>query len=148
MTTSNFSQILSVKNPFSSGNFAGKCVLKLVERFSGHFHAIYRLYTSRPSDPDAKYYMQLAQKAKFHFLSSPLFNAFLASFFPFAGHLVGFILVGKVFRKAVRILGLDERKGRWVVEQDFHEDFQGYVTCFVLSFSSVLLTEMCSFWYA
>ena len=78
----------------------------------------------------------------------PSFFAFLASFFPFAGHLVGFILVGKVFRKAVRILGLDERKGRWVVEQDFHEDFQGNVTCFVLPFSSVLLTEMCSFWYA
>ena len=78
----------------------------------------------------------------------PSFFAFLASFFPFAGHLVGFILVGKVFRKAVKILGLDERKGRWVVEQDFHEDFQGYVTCFVLPFSSVLLTEMCSFWYA
>ena len=48
--------------------------------------------------------------------------------------------MGKVFRKAVRILGLDERKGRWVVEQDF----QGNVTCFVLPFSSVLLTEMCS----
>ena len=78
----------------------------------------------------------------------PSFFAFLASFFPFAGHLVGFILVGKVFRKAVRILGLDERKGRWVVEQDFHEDFQGNVTCFVLRFSSVLLTEMCSFRYA
>ena len=56
--------------------------------------------------------------------------------------------MGKVFRKAVRILGLDERKGRWVVEQDFHEDFQGNVTCFVLPFSSVLLTEMCSFWNA
>ena len=56
--------------------------------------------------------------------------------------------MGKVFRKAVRILGLDERKRRWVVKQDFHEDFQGYVTCFVLPFSSVLLTEMCSFWYA
>ena len=52
--------------------------------------------------------------------------------------------MGKVFRKAFRILGLDERKGRWVVEQDFHEDFQGNVTCFVLPFSSVLLTEMCS----
>ena len=29
----------------------------------------------------------------------------------------------KVFAKAVRILGLDERKGRWVVEQDFHGNF-------------------------
>ena len=25
--------------------------------------------------------------------------------------------------KAFRILGLDERKGRWVVEQDFHGNF-------------------------
>ena len=33
-------------------------------------------------------------------------------FFSLAGHLVGFILVGIVFRKAFRILGLGERKGR------------------------------------
>ena len=26
--------------------------------------------------------------------------------------------------KAFRILGLDERKGRWVVEQDFHGNFE------------------------
>ena len=32
---------------------------------------------------------------------------------------MGFILVGKGFRKGFRILGLDERKGRRVVEQDF-----------------------------
>ena len=29
----------------------------------------------------------------------------------------------KVSRKAFTILGLDERKGRWVVEQDFHGNF-------------------------
>ena len=45
-----------------------------------------------------------------------------------AGHLVRFILVGKVFTKAFRILGLGERKCRWVVEQDFHENFQVNVT--------------------
>ena len=44
-------------------------------------------------------------------------------FFPFAGHLVGFILVGRVFGKAFRTLGLDERKGGWVVKQDFHGIF-------------------------
>ena len=32
--------------------------------------------------------------------------------------------MGKVFKKAFRILGLDERKGRLVVEQDFHGNFQ------------------------
>ena len=39
--------------------------------------------------------------------------AFLASFFfSLAGHLVGFVLVGRVFVKAFRMLGLGERKGR------------------------------------
>ena len=51
------------------------------------------------------------------------FSLFLPYFFSFARHLLGFILVGKVFRKVFRILGLDERKGRWVVEQDFHGNF-------------------------
>ena len=36
--------------------------------------------------------------------------------------------MGKVFRNAFRVLGLDERKGRWVVEQDFHGKFQVNVT--------------------
>ena len=31
--------------------------------------------------------------------------------------------MGIVFRKAFRILGLGERKGRWAMEQDFHGDF-------------------------
>ena len=57
----------------------------------------------------------------------------------------GFILVGKVCRKAFRILGLDERKGKR--EQDFHGNFQVNVTCFFLPFSLVSLTELCSFWY-
>ena len=74
----------------------------------------------------------------FRFLSSPLFSLFSPHFFSFAGHLVGFILVGKVFRKAFRILGLGERKGRWVVEQDFHGNFQVSVTWFFAFFSGVL----------
>ena len=49
----------------------------------------------------------------FCFLSFPLFSLFLPHFFfLFAGHLVGFVLVGRVIRKAFRILGLGERKGR------------------------------------
>ena len=48
-------------NPFAPGDFAKKRVLKLVEWFSGHCHAIraktyhkpaYQSYSSRPSDPD------------------------------------------------------------------------------------------------
>ena len=69
----------------------------------------------------------------------PSFFAFLASFFfSLAGHLVGFILVGIVVRKAFRILGLGERKGRWAMKQDFHGDFQVNVTWFFASFSGVL----------
>ena len=59
-------------------------------------------------------------------------------FFSLAGHLVGFILVGRVFRKTFRNLGLGERKGRWVMEQDFHGDFQVLVTWFFAPFSGVL----------
>ena len=71
----------------------------------------------------------------FRFLFFPLFLLFLPHFSSFAGHLVDFILVGKVFRKAFKILGLDERKGRWVVEQDFHGNFHVNVTWF-FAFSS------------
>ena len=57
--------------------------------------------------------------------------------------------MGKAFRKAFRILGLDEKKGtgRWVVEQDFHGNFRSMLHGF-LPFSLVSLTELCSFWYA
>ena len=74
----------------------------------------------------------------FRFLSSPLFSLFLPHFFSLAGHLAGFILVGIVFRKAFRILGSGERKGRWAMEQDFHGGFQVNVTWFFASFSGVL----------
>ena len=63
---------------------------------------------------------------------------FSCHFFSFAGHLVGLILVGKVFRKAFRILGLDERKGRWVVEKDFLANFLINLTWFFAFFSGVL----------
>ena len=75
----------------------------------------------------------------FRFLSTPVFSLFLPHFFSLAGHLIGFVLVGsRVFRKAFRILGLDERKGQWAMEQDFHGDFQVKVTWFFASFSGVL----------
>ena len=70
----------------------------------------------------------------FSFSLLPFFLAFLASFFFLAGHLVGFILVERVFRKACRILGLGERKGRWAMEQDF----QVNVTWFFASFFGAL----------
>ena len=52
----------------------------------------------------------------------------------------------KVFGKASRILGLNERNGRWVVRQDFHRYFWVNVTWFLANFL-VSLTESCSFWY-
>ena len=68
----------------------------------------------------------------------PSFFTFLALFFfSLAEHLVGFILVGRVFRKAFGILGLGERKSWWAMEQDFHGDFQVNVTWFFASFSGV-----------
>ena len=67
-------------------------------------------------------------------LSSPLFSLFLAHFFFFCWV---FHFGGKVFREGFRILGLDERKGRWAVEQDFHGNFQVNVTRFFAFFSGV-----------
>ena len=64
----------------------------------------------------------------FRFLSSLLFSLFLPHFFSLAGHLVGFILMGKVFRNACRVLGLGERKFRWAMEQDLNGDFHVNVT--------------------
>ena len=77
----------------------------------------------------------------------PSFFPFLAYFFSFAGHLVGFILVGKVFRKAFRILELSEWKGRQVVDQVFMEIFRSMLVHGVLPFSLVCFTELSSFWY-
>ena len=48
----------------------------------------------------------------FLFLATPLLSLFLPHFFSLAKHLLGFTLVGNVFRKAFMILGSDERKGR------------------------------------
>ena len=81
----------------------------------------------------------MRRKQNFEIFTFLLFFCFsFLILFSLAGHLVGFILVGKVFRKAFRILGLDERKGMWVVEQNFHGNFQVNVTWVFAFFSSVL----------
>ena len=46
--------------------------------------------------------------------------------------------MGKVWRKNFSILGLNERKGRWVMEQDFHGNFRVTVTWFFAVLSGVL----------
>ena len=48
--------------------------------------------------------------------------------------------MGRVFRRAFRILGLGERKGRWAMEQDFHADLQVNLAWFLLfSLVSIVL---------
>ena len=74
----------------------------------------------------------------FCFLSSPLFSLFLPHFFSFAGQLGVCYFVGKDFRQAFRILELHDRKGRWVVEQDVHGNFQVNVTWFFAFFLGAL----------
>ena len=46
--------------------------------------------------------------------------------------------MGTVFRKAFRILGLGERKGRWAIEQDFHADLQVNLPWFFAFLSGIL----------
>ena len=74
----------------------------------------------------------------FRFLPFTLLSLFLPFFLSFAGHWEGFISVENVFRQAFRILGLDEWKGRLVVKQNFHGDFQGDVAWSFAFFSGVL----------
>ena len=48
-------------------------------------------------------------------------------------------MVGQIFWKAFRILGLEGRRGSWVVKPDFHGNFQVNVTCFFFAFFSGVL---------
>ena len=53
--------------------------------------------------------------------------------------------MGNVSGKAFRVLGLDERQDRSVVEQDFDGNFRVIATCFFFwPFSLASLTESCS----
>ena len=123
-------------NTFALGDFAEKCILKLVEWFSGHYRAIksenltqcrlqvvhFTAFWSRCKISACE--VQACTERKnfeivfgfksdtavlpftFPFLSSLPFSLFLLHFFSLAGHLVCFILVGRVFRKAFWILVL------------------------------------------
>ena len=69
----------------------------------------------------------------------PLFFHFsYLIFFSLAGQLGVSYFVGKDFRQAFRILELHDRKGRWVVEQDVHGNFQVNVTWFSAFFLGAL----------
>ena len=46
--------------------------------------------------------------------------------------------MGKVWRKSFSILGLNESRGRWVVEKDFDGNFRVTVTRSFTFFSGVL----------
>ena len=85
----------------------------------------------------------------FSLFSPPLFFRFSCLiFFFFCWAFIGFNLVGKVSGKALTILGSDERKGRWVSEQDFQGNFRAPVSgqCYMvfLPFCPASLTESCS----
>ena len=71
---------------------------------------------------------------------------FLASFFFFCWAFSRRHFKGKDFRQAFRILELHKRKGRWVVEQNFHGSFRSMLHVFLPS-SPVSFTELCSLWY-
>ena len=145
-------------NPFTPGNFVENHVLKLVEPFSGHCLAIKsgklpqnRLQVVHFAAFWSRLLIQMQNTDRICADSKISRLAFSFRFscriFSFAGHLVGFISLGKVFGKAFRILRVDERKGRWVVEQDFHGNCRLKVT-FFLSDSPTSLPESCSFWHA
>ena len=73
--------------------------------------------TPCPAPPPPPRRLYIDRCITFAFPSPFFFRFSCLIFFSLAGHLVGFILVGNVFRKAFRILGLGERKGRWVVDR-------------------------------
>ena len=58
--------------------------------------------------------------------------SFFPIFSPFAGHLLGFSLVGKGFADAPRFVKLFEKKYEWLVEQNSHCNFLINLTCFLL----------------
>ena len=94
---------------------------------------------------------QQSMEFSFPFLSSPLILLFLPHFFPFAGHLVGFISIGKVLGKAFRILGQMKRMvGGVKWSRSFMQIFGSTVQSPVFFFPFLLfasLTESCSFQY-
>jgi len=61
--------------------------------------------------------------------------------FSFAGHLAGFILVGKVFGKLGGSLRIRWQERVWVVKQDFHATFQDNVTFFCSCFCFCLFLQ-------
>ena len=87
----------------------------------------------------------MRRKQNFEFLGLKVTQQ--SRLFLFAWFLLGFILVGKVFCKAFRTLGLDERKGRGGSGTRFSRKFSGQCYMVCLPFSPVTLTELCSFWY-
>ena len=71
---------------------------------------------------------------------------FLCPIFSSVWHLPGVILIQNVLGKFFRIVGLEGRKCRRLVEQDFHWNFLVNFLYF-FHFSPVSLTELCSFWH-
>ena len=134
--TPHFFYISDITN---SSSYSGKSFRKksMLKKFRANvlkppYKPVSRLYTPRPFQPGACKESKIStvfgfkssttlSTFTFRFLSFPLFSLSLPHFYYFqlAGHLVGFILVGRVFEKPFIILELDAQKGRWVMEQAF-----------------------------
>ena len=122
-------------------NFAENHVLKLVEPFSGHCQAI-------KSEKLPQNRLQVVHFAAFWssllIKRQNIVRVYAESLQNFetdysrSSRFSCLISVGNVFVKAFRILGLDERKGRWVVEQDFRGNCRVKATWF-LSYSPTSL---------
>ena len=103
-----------------------------------------RLYTSQPSNQMQNIsFCQVwacmpRRQCQFQDFSTfpPLlfFRLFLRYLFSSAGHLVVFNSVGNIWGKAFRILKLNERKGRRVLQQDSHGNFWPNVILFFCLF--------------
>ena len=72
------------------------------------------------------------------FLSAFFPPLFFPHFFSFAGHLVGFILLGRSFWESFYDLRIRWKEGRWVVKQDYHGKFLGQCYIFFAFFSGLL----------
>ena len=87
--------------------------------------------------PPPRFYLLLSVPPRFFCFSFPVF-------FPFIGHLLDFLSVGKGFAKSSKIVNFLGRKHDWVVGQDFQWNFLVKLHGF-LRLSLVCLTKSRSF---
>lgn len=141
-------------NPFASGNYAEKHFLKLFKPFSDQCLAVkgkncpnrsqvehnFAAFCPRcnmhvlASKDRACWSLDMSNKTNSTltscFFFSPLQSLFCPVFFFCQAFATRLFLMAQVFRKAFRIVGLDARKCRWMVEQDFYRNFRTWICGF------------------